>query len=424
MRNKQFIIGISFILLIALAILFWVLVRDPSDGEVPNSGDVFGDTNTTRDSAESRDPGLFGDVTELLGQVDSSAPAPQLRLLTDRPVAGAGVRSEGRGEDGDVQTVRYVDKRTGNIYQTPLENIETPEKLSQKTLLRVAHTVWSSNADTALVFRLNDTSDAVYTYLGILANATTTSMSGRPLPAGIQSAVFSPDQKAFAYLLPTSNGTTLYVEQVASGARKDIWKSPLTDLTVGWDGAHIIVYMNPTSYADGIVWLIDPVTGSDTIVLSDESALAAKESPDGSRILFSFKEKNNTYTLRVYDIATKNVVYLPMATIIEKCTWGPHASSFVYCAIPRTTLGEHFVDEFYQGTLATDDVLWRMNTVTGEVTKLVDLYEQLKVRVDVVYPHVSEDGAFLVFQTRRNNYLWSLRLPEVSTSPVAASTEE
>lgn len=417
MRNKNFILGIGFILIITLIAIVSVFLYTPKDQVMVDNGDPFGDTTALRRGTTTTDAGVFGDVTELLGTSGGATaqPAPQLRLLSEVPVSGAGVYSSVVGSSS-VEYVRYVEKTTGNIRETPLATVVASSLLSQKTLLRVAHAFWSPNGRSLAILRFNETSDVIFGYLGLLTASTSQAMlEGRPLPNDIISTAFSPNSSAVAYLLAKGDGTTLFVEQTQTGTRKELWSSPLKNLTIRWDSTNIMVYTNPTSHTVGVVWLIDPVSGKATKILGGENALAAKGRADGSKILYSLFEQAGVPSLRVRDLTTSNVTYMPMATVVEKCAWGPVGTSYVYCAIPRAPLGKGFVDGMYQGIVATDDVLWRFNVDTGEASQLIDLFDTLKVRLDVEYPMVSNDGQYLIFKTRKNDYLWALQLPAVTT---------
>jgi hypothetical protein len=426
MRNKKFILGVGFIVVIILVAILSVFLLPSSQKAATGTDAPFGDTTALRQGTgtSTGEVGVFGNVAELLGKTIPNQPVPLLRLIADAPVSGAGVYTKAIGTT-TAEFVRYVEKTTGNVRETPLATIVEPTLLSNKTLLRVAHTLWSADGTSLLMQRLNEASDMVFTYLGLLSTASSSEMvlSGRPLPNDIISTVFSPDNLYLAYLLLTDKGTTLFVEQVQTGERREVWTTPLKNLTLRWDSTNIILYTNPTSAAAGVVWLVDMGTGKVSTLMGGDDALAVKERLDGSKVLYSLREKSGVWSLRVRDLVSSEVTYLPMATLAEKCAWGPVNTSYVYCAIPRSPMGKEFVDDVYQGTVATDDVLWRFNIMTGEATQLIDLYAQVKVRLDVASPLVSNDGQFLIFQTRKNDYLWALQLPvDAVAQPISTTT--
>ncbi len=424
MRNRNFILGIAFVLIVTLGAIVGVFLYNPNPPTTEETGALFGDTSALRESTQTENGGDFGNVQELLGQQTSGGqPAPSLRLVAEVPVSGAGVYRAGT-ESGSLEFVRYVEKSTGNIKETMLATVEPVTTLSQKTLLRTARALWSPTGSSTLILRLNDASDLVFGYLGLLEQSTDgqSILNGRPLPNEIISAAFSPANNLVAYLLPNGDGSTLFTEEVRTGVRTELWSSPLQDLTVRWDGVGILVYTNPTSRGDGVVWYVDQKSGKQSVFLGGEVALAAKQNIDGTKTLYSFIEDSGTQSLRVRDEQTMEVSYLPMATLVDKCAWSTKNPLFVYCAVPRSPLLKESIDEIYKGTVTTDDVLWQFNVSSGEATQLVDLYEQTKVRLDVEYPFVSSNGQYLLFQTRKNDYLWSLQLPDISTPPSSSAT--
>jgi hypothetical protein len=151
-------------------------------------------------------------------------------------------------------------------------------------------------------------------------------------------------------------------------------------------------------------------------------------SRDGTKLLYShFENDSGVPALKSLSLATGDMTYLPIPTLAEKCAWGNPGSRFVYCAVPRQQPRASFIDEWYQGLATSDDVLWRFDLVTGEAKQLVDLYEELKVRIDAVNLLVSSDEHYLVFRSLRNDYLWALELPyeapQTETTPVETPNE-
>jgi hypothetical protein len=427
MRNKNFILGVGFILIVAITAIVGVFLYNPDKKTNGDESAPFGDTSALRENGDSETAqDNAGNIKDLLAQNSSvGQPAPLLHLLSESPVSGAGTYQSGTDRESP-EFVRYVDKNTGNIKETPLATIGTVSTVSEKTLLRTSHSVWSSTGSSTLILRLNDSADTVFGYLGLVEQSTEgqSILNGRPLPNEIISAAFSPAGTALAYLLPSGTGSTLFTENTRTGVRTELWSSPLQDLTVRWDGGGILVYTNPTSYGDGVVWHIDSNSGKQRILLGGEVGLAAKQSFDGSKTLYSFIEPSGVQSLRVRTEKTNEVVYLPMATIVDKCTWSTVSAEFVYCAVPRTPLTKESIDGIYKGAVSTDDVLWQFNVATGEATQLADLYEEAKVRLDVEYPTVSHTGKYLLFQTRKNDYLWGLQLPEVTAQQPTATTTQ
>jgi hypothetical protein len=171
------------------------------------------------------------------------------------------------------------------------------------------------------------------------------------------------------------------------------------------------------------VWSIDADTHETTVILGKQTALEVNIHQNGSNILYSYLEPGSGVpALRAFDINTSNLVYLPMATLAEKCAWSTEGTRYVYCAIPRQQAREGFIEEWYQGKLTSDDVLWRFDLSTGEAKQLIDLYEELKVRLDVIDPVVSTHDNYLVFRSLRNDYLWALRLPSEDQPAMAESS--
>ena len=129
-----------------------------------------------------------------------------------------------------------------------------------------------------------------------------------------------------------------------------------------------------------------------------------KYSRDGKRLLFPVVDTEEfKQTLWVADIDGLNNYSLGVQTFIEKCVWD-RLATFVYCAVPSEALGaEPKLEQ------ATTDNFWKINTKTGEKTKLYDQSEaDIKIDAENVWTSPSEDR--LYFENVRDGRIYILYL--------------
>jgi len=427
MQRKQILIALGvlaailFFLLLAIAL---TLSGGGTSGE--DERDPFGDTSTTRDynpafddpfgDSEDRDPSDRAQVTTLDdGQT--------IRLITRGPVVGSIPFVRKRSDAISEPFVRYTLHNSGTLYETPLGRTTAPTQLSERTILRIGESTWSPTGGSTFLRYTNQDLDTVFTFLGRLIEPDTASgttatdlpeFDGAPIDGTVYSGTFSPDGNSLFYITESETGSVGVVRDVAMDTERVIWSSPLRGLTAQWGAPDtIVVYTHATDVAEGAVWFVDPADGSERLVVSGERGLSALLNPTGEYLLYSFREsENDVYTLRVVELATQNLVFLPLPTVAEKCVWGRVETEYVYCATPRTMGQTNFIDSWYRGTLRSDDNVWRFNANTGNAKRLLDPNEALLIPMDLVELAIDPTDTYLTFQVRNTGALYALELPD------------
>lgn len=425
-KNNKIIVGAVTAMVLMIIVIILLFVSSGNSTSESDGVETFPTNEAERYFAtSSEEVFLFGTSSErFVPDGTEGAVVPNFRAVTRIPVAGATIY-EKRSSSSTAEYIRFTSRINGHIIDTPLATLGEESTVSNKTILRIGNSIWSSNGSTTLSRYFEIGGTQIYSYLSFTTLGTTTEeglpapyvFDGRPMTETIQDAALSPSGDEFFYLVSTSEGTTGYLENVKSGARKLVWSSLLRSLSVSWTSQNtILIYSNPSSSAEGAVWIVNPHLNATAVVLAKNLALAAKSNPEGTKILYSLQEtKNSIFSLRILDVTTGKSTHLPVATMVEKCAWGPGSSKYIYCALPRSEMSGSMLEDWYMGVLNTDDVLWRIDTATGVIKRLLDPFEETKERFDIVNIVVSPQEEFVVFKTRVNSTLWSLRLPEKVT---------
>jgi len=416
------ILMVLAIVVVTVVLLILSLTRTKGGGDGTDTG-LFGDTSATRSYTPPTTSPMnpFGTVGTSSTLEAPSGPAPFFRLVTPKPVIGATI--VGKDTGGVAEDVRYVERDTGMVWDTTLAYLNTPEVVSQRTIQRIGEVAWAGNG-AAMLARFTDRADGqvVYGFAGRFAVSTSSdpasgaivrspTLEGAMLPINVITAALSPDGSTLFYIVPTEAGSVGYVEPVGGGTRTEVWTSPLRSVTALWGIApDIYVYTKPTSHGNGFLWDVDPTRRTSSILLGEQRGLSVRPAPGGAKILYSFYDAEGILTLRVLTVATGEVTYLPMPTHTEKCAWGPSAR-YVYCAIPKRTLPDDFLERWYQGAYRTDDTVWRFDTDTGASDQLIDPAKATARQLDIVDPVIGPTESYLVFRGRTDDSLWALELP-------------
>ena len=97
-------------------------------------------------------------------------------------------------------------------------------------------------------------------------------------------------------------------------------------------------------------------------------------------------------------------------TLAEKCAWGNFYTDIVYCAVPSTPVAGTYPDDWYRGTLATDDRIWQINAETGDVHLVSSIVNQSGRTIDGYDLGLDNKDNYLFFMNKKDLSLWSLDL--------------
>jgi hypothetical protein len=134
-------------------------------------------------------------------------------------------------------------------------------------------------------------------------------------------------------------------------------------------------------------------------------------SPDGSKILTSFtkEESGNKLVLGVMSKTGGEAKGLSLGTTIKKCVWSKNNID-VYCAVlGGAPLAIMLPNAWDEQLFNSGDTFWKINTNTGEKSRLIGLKEMDFV-IDSESLTLDAEENFLFFISRRDRSLWRLKL--------------
>ncbi len=431
MRNKLFILIAAASVLVIVGILGLVLVLGGDDAAPENTDTGFGDSAPDRpfDVTAGDRPLSPTDMRS-----SSTVPVPVLRQLTTEPVGAALVIE--REVQGVIEpTARYIERTTGHILDVSLVRMDTATATSLMIIPGIAEAAWAPDASTTLYRYMNMEATTLFTWLGWLTPRTPQvegedvskppyERKGRYLPENAYSVVLSPNGAQVFFVLRDDTGSRGFIENVQSGARKQVWTSPLREVTATWQAPDLLViYTNPSSVQAGYVWTLNVKTQATDLALTQVPAATAMSSRDGKHILYSVLE-GTLASLRLLDRETGKVTYQSLVTLPEKCVWDTENSAVLYCAVPdRIPRKEEYPEAWYQGRVSFSDLLWKIDTISGATELLAEPYKLTERRMDIVDLALDPKHRYLLFRTKDDGFLWSLTLPAGNTSGTATSSQ-
>lgn len=311
----------------------------------------------------------------------------------------------------DVESVRYVDKATGHIFQTYLDTI-FPEMISNTTIPKIHSSFFISKGEGVINRYMDDNNIDIQSYKGTLTKDSTgayTSLTGSFLPKNIPDISVSMDTLTYFYLTQTEGGVTGTLVDTANTKNTQVFVSQFTEwLSQIANPKLITVTTKASARALGYMYAIDPSIKSFDKVLGGITGLTTLTSPDGNRILYS-NSVNNSFVLNIYDKKTKKAFNLGLTTLPEKCVWAQDSSA-AYCSVPSTIPNGEYPDVWYQGIVSFSDALWKLDPVNNVFQLAYDPAKENGEVFDGVNLTLSTKGTYLLFQNKKDDQLWALTL--------------
>jgi len=310
----------------------------------------------------------------------SNQPIPRLRKISNEPTAGAAIWNV-----GTTTFVRWVEKGTGNVYQTSSASVNI-ERLTNTTIPKIVRAFWLPDGSGFLAqtiiaeTEIIETSFVALSRASIGANENLTPFTTRisKLPTGIKEISVSGDgKKIFYYTLTTS--ANFYISNPDGTNEALVFTHPLTE----WLPRY---------------WV------SNTSVL-----LQTKEGVGAPARFYNLNTATKTLTRASSPLAS---VLQNTFILLDKCALPVGADSFVYCAVSDQTPAGTYPDDWYKGLVSTSDSLRQIDTEHDVYYHTANLTSISGEKIDVVDLDVATDQSHLIFRNKIDGFLWLLRISD------------
>ncbi len=424
MSKKNLIILITFLLILFGAVLAYLFLSiKPSfivDPNIPgrDSGNPFpfgtgtsggkGNGTTTPGTSTGNRPGSSRQVR------------PALRHLSLVPVAGAGIY-----ETASSTQVRYIERGTGYIYQSKVEETVEPVKLSNTPIIKIYEAFWTDKNNAVIIQKLKDDAQTIDSFLITMSSASllqtsstsiASSLSSKITPdflgSNMQSVVLSPKKDRVAYLIPNNDGGVVSIVSKTDGSKKvQIFDSPLKSWLLSWPNENTLTFTTKAlSTSPGLLYFASSLSGKTDKILGGINGLTTLTSSDANTVLFS-KSIDGGLASFAYDIKNGNrLAEIGLTTLPEKCVWSKKEKTALYCGVPTAIPTDKYPEAWYQGKVSFSDEIWKIDTLTGILENIADLKNLSGQDIDVTHLTLSEREDLLVFINKADLTLWSFDL--------------
>lgn len=389
-RTKRFVV--LFLGVLAMGVFGYALYRwlIPA-GMVPlESGQTISGGSLPSPALPQPTPGAGVPETFPLPDLPSIAEERLVRL-TDFPVASPALTKDETG-------VLFYKKSGGDLWRSDFTG-KKQEKQTNLTIIGLIEALWQAGSDRGVV-RYAD-ADTIKSFLQIGTSTIAV------LPQGITGAAWSPDGASLAYTLPRDDRLELTITDSAGKNPRNVFQTPLTDAHISWPISDLMAFATaPVSSAEGYLFAFSRRDGSFTKIAGPQRGLMARWSPDGATAAISGIPAGKQQTeLTLFGRQKKESFPIPLSTLAEKCAWADAGTLF--CAVPKNVPGGTILpDAWLMGTFNSADRIVRIDAATHAVSPVFDEGD-----FDMANLLITKDKKRLLFVSRRDGILWTLKLP-------------
>ncbi len=389
MKKGLLIIGGVSILVILVAVWLYLLFF----GTPKDAGDVFANLGFT----EERDRTPLPEDEETTEDTEvKKLPKQALRQLTFRPTAGVYVP-----EGLFPKWIRFAEKGTGHVYEIDLATgVESP--VTQYTVPQTAEARFAPDGSSiAYTSFVDGTRTSVVAVLATTTGSSTTEVTKTlPLPPGVDNLSYD-DADSLLYTLSDETGTIGYRFSISSQTRAEIFRIPMTQITMVWgDGLDsIYLYTKPSRYLEGYAYeVVDAKLerigkGANGLTYTRNNTIAITTTADLKDIKTSYTYATNTIPAAL--------PFLP-----EKCDFVDKNSNTFWCAASVEKIDPGFPEAWYAGSKTSNDGLWLVDAATGVADQRIEFKVASGRVVDATSLTATEDGFSVFFQNKLDSTVW------------------
>lgn len=312
-----------------------------------------------------------------------------------------------------MPALRYVNKATGNIYQTFADRIDE-RKFSSTTVPMVYEAYLGNKGESVIMRYLRSDNKTIETFVGALQkeylgadSVGTNEINGSFLPENIFDVSMSPDASKIFYLFKIGDIATGIIYSLQTNTKVQVFDSPFTEWLSSWPNNKMItVTTKPSANVPGYAYAINPDKKDFNKILGGINGMTTLASPDGKMTLWS----DNNLSLNIFNLDTRSSNLLGVKTLPEKCVWGS-ASDIIYCAVPKFIDRVQYPDSWYQGEISFSDAIWKIDVKSGNTIMILDpMLITGGEDTDGIKLSLDETQSYLFFINKKDSYLWKLNL--------------
>ena len=332
---------------------------------------------------------------------EKTATVPESLLpLTDEPVLAPTLN-----EDGSA--LKYYSQKDKGFYEISFDG-KIKTLILKKELPDSLEILWSPNKSQAL-FKLypgSSNSQTVFFDFSIQKEVY--------LSRSLNNPVWQNDNKIiYKYSDPAKKELTLNLSDPDGSNWKTLTNLEFSQVfSAGIPQSGLISFWKaPDAYAESILYSVSPLSTEKKIIFQKEFGANFLWNNDGTLVLVSHsvEKAGKKMQLVLVDNSGGGYKNLEIPTLISKCAWSKDNKTVYYAlpgSIPENSL---MPNDYYSNKFQTADTFWKVNVLTGEKTRLIDL-NKISAKIDAKNIFLNLDESLLFFVNRIDGNLYQMSL--------------
>ncbi|TAK95554.1 hypothetical protein EPO05_03820 [Patescibacteria group bacterium] len=354
-------------------------------------------STSTKDSTK-----ISNESSDTQNKIQASSESAAIQIVTNEGVMGLYV---GDGNDGPL---KYYTTGDGDVYQISLDGTNL-QSLANNSLTGLASVNWSPRGNKAITSFKRDGVETFYVY-------DFDSKQGNKMKDGVDTISWSNlgDKIIYKYFDATTKQRSVNVAEPDGKNWQKLADTPYRNLKISQipQSSQVAFWNKPSANEETDLELASIVGAGATRVMAGKFGADYLWSPNGEFMLVSSVEQGGKkLMLGVASKDGKNYQSLGIPTLASKCAWTKNSEK-VYCAWPSIDEGVVMPDDYQDGKMATRDTFWKVNVLTGEKKRVMELkeLESINQTFDASNLVVSPKEDVLFFINRTDQKLYRIEL--------------
>ncbi len=326
---------------------------------------------------------------------------PILREVTSTSTVGTTTISTTKTVRATTTVLMFVDRVTGYVYGHVVES-GTTYQISNTTIPGVFDAYIWAGGDRIVMRSLGADRKTIVSILASIPNV----QEGRDpeplidttyLPQNISSTAVSKNLSTVSYVVPGSNGSTIYSLSLRGTAR--VADSPFSEWTLSYGGEQLYATSHASAYVEGATVALPSFSS----VVGGKTGLLSTPSSNGPMLNSMWSQSG----LATFGVSVGKIASFTTKTLASKCVGT--VSPYFVCGIPQSIPEsvEGLPDDWYQGRFMFDDTLSIVNAQNGETYTLYSFPETYG-QIDVTHLTASAGSDLISFIRRQDGSLFLL----------------
>jgi len=325
----------------------------------------------------------------------------KISLISDEAVL-----SPTLSQSGD--RIRYFSPGEGSVFEIELDGTGK-KKISDSGIKNPSKAIWSQDKSKIILKSLNGADNPSFYIFNVVAQ------KAEKIEKQIDEVSWqiNADRIFYKYYNSATEEKILDVSDLNGGNWKEITKIPYRYVSLAQiPKTGLLSFWNSGKSDEKTIFEYVPIAGGEKkTIFSEKFGADYLWSESGDYVLASYisSEEEGKLKLGVMSYTGEEFKNLDMPTFVSKCIWSKDDHA-VFLAVPSgIEAGTKLPEDYKNGKIKTVDTFWKVDTITGEKTRLVEV-KDIKEEFDAQNLFLNSDESVLFFVNMKDQKLYRINL--------------